>query len=261
MHPVIDLHSHILPGIDDGPETIAGSLEMARAAVAAGMRTMVATPHVSWRYANTPESIAEAVAGLRERLAAERIELEILAGAEVAMTRVEGLSDGELEALRLGGGPWLLLEPPFAPVAGPLAAIVGDLQDRGHRILLAHPERCPAIHRDPGLLVSLVEQGALSSLTAGSLAGRFGKHVQGFALTLASQGLVHNVASDAHDAVNRAPGVAREIDGAGLGPLSGWLTEEVPRAILSGQDIPERPAFRAERPGRPRPRRFWHRWS
>lgn len=249
---MIDLHCHVLPGIDDGPETIEGSLALARAAVAAGTRTLVATPHVNWRYPNTAATIARTAEELRERLQAEGVELELLTGAEIAMTQVGQLDDEELDALRLGGGAWLLIEPPFTAVAAGLREIVLGLQDRGHRVLLAHPERCPAIHREPALLEALVAEGVLSSVTAGSLAGRFGEQVRGFALRLFEQGLVHNVASDAHDHATRAPGMAQEIEHAGLGALADWLTADVPAAILEGTDeVPERPPFDASglRPG------------
>lgn len=242
--PVIDLHCHVLPGIDDGPETSEGSLAFARAALAAGTTTLVATPHVSWRYPNTAAIIARAAEELRERLRVEGIALELLTGAEIAMTQVGQLGEGELDRLRLGDGPWLLIEPPFTAVATGLRETVLDLQGRGHRVLLAHPERCPAIHRDPRLLESLVAEGVLSSVTAGSLAGRFGEQVRRFALRLFEQGLVHNVASDAHDHANRAPGITQEIERAGLGALTDWLTAEVPTAILEGDGpVPPRPAF------------------
>jgi len=243
---VIDLHCHVLPGIDDGPETIEGSLALARAALAAGTSTLVATPHVSWRYRNTPDIIERAAEQLRARLSDEEIGLELLTGAEIAMTRVGELGEDELTELRLGGGAWLLIEPPFTPVATGLHEIVLGLQERGHRVLLAHPERCPTIHRDPGLLESLVAAGVLTSVTAGSLAGHFGEHVRRFALSLFERGLVHNVASDAHDHVNRAPGMAQEIEHAGLGALTDWLTAAVPAAILEGAGpVPARPAFEA----------------
>jgi protein-tyrosine phosphatase len=253
--PVIDLHCHVLPGIDDGPTTIEGSLALARAAVAAGTRTLVATPHVSWRYANDSAVIAGAATELRERLDAEGIELELLTGAEIAMTRVGELDDGELTALRLAGGAWLLIEPPFTPVAAGLRETVLGLQNRGHRVLLAHPERCPAIHRDITLLEGLVAEGVLSSVTAGSLAGHFGEQVRRFALRLFERGLVHNVASDAHDHAKRAPGMTQEIARAGLGGLSGWLTTDVPQAILEGAaEVPERPESGAS--SAPSPRRW-----
>ena len=146
---MIDLHTHILPGIDDGPATIEGSLELARAAVAAGTRTLVATPHVSWTYPNDAGAIAALVEQLNARLRAEGIELEVLAGAEIAMTRLVDMRGEELSNLSLGGGAFLLVEPPFAPAVTGLDALVFDLQRQGYEILLAHPERCPAFHREP----------------------------------------------------------------------------------------------------------------
>jgi len=253
---VIDLHCHVLPGIDDGPETIDGSLAIARAAAAAGTRTLVATPHVSWRYPNDADTISRLVDEVNGRLAAESVTLEILPGAELAMTRVIDIDPGELPRLSLGGGPWLLVEPPFTLVATGLDTIVFDLQRQGHRVLLAHPERCPALHRDPRMLGSLVRAGVLTSITAGSLAGKFGETVRRFALQLVQDELVHNVASDAHDTVGRPPSMAAEIEQAGLGPLREWLTEEVPAAILAGEEtIPRRPAVAL--PGIDTPRRGW----
>ena len=179
---MIDLHSHVLPGIDDGPETIEDSVELARAAVAAGTATIVATPHVSWTYPNDAEEIAELVDRLNARLDAEEVELEVLAGAELAMTRLVDIRAEELSRLSLGSGPWLLVEPPFAAAVTGLDALVFDLQRQGHRVLIAHPERCPAFHRDPGMLREFVGEGILTSITAGSLVGRFGGEVRRFAL-------------------------------------------------------------------------------
>jgi protein-tyrosine phosphatase len=254
---VIDLHSHVLPGIDDGPETIEGALALARAAVAAGTRTIVATPHVSWRYPNTAEVILPLAQQLRERLAAEGLDLELRSGAEIAMTRIGEVPPEELPRLSLGGGPWLLIEPPFAPVASGIEKTLKELQRRGHRILLAHPERCPTFHRDPRLLESLVAAGVLTSLTAGSLVGAFGETVRRFALALVQQELVHNVASDTHDDLHRSPGISAEIERAGLEPLAEWLTDAVPAAILAGAEtIPPRPQVELqEATGR----RWWRR--
>jgi protein-tyrosine phosphatase len=239
---VIDLHCHALPGIDDGPATSAGSLDLIRASVAAGVGTVLATPHVSWRYPNDAASIAAAVEDLRGHLESEGIEVQLLAGAEVAMTQIEEIEAEELARLGLGGGSWLLLEPPFSPVAPGLGRIVRDVQLAGMNVLLAHPERCPAFQRDPDTLRALVTDGVLTSLTAGSLVGRFGGSVRRFAVSLLRDGLAHNVASDAHDHSTRAPGIRAEIEQAGFGALTGWLTEEVPAAILAGGEIPPRPS-------------------
>jgi protein-tyrosine phosphatase len=240
---MIDLHCHVLAGIDDGPATIADSLALARAAERAGIRTLVATPHVSWRYANTADAIAHGVAELSARLSEEGIDVELLAGAEIAMTRVGDIEPAELQRLALAGGGWLLVEPPFTPAASGLDTILLELQRQGHRLLLAHPERCPAFHRDPQMLVELVRGGILTSVTAGSLAGRFGEPPRRFALSLLRRGLAHNVTSDAHDAAQRGPGMTSEIEQAGLGPLTDWLTRAVPAAILAGEEtVPARPA-------------------
>jgi protein-tyrosine phosphatase len=255
---MIDLHTHVLPGIDDGPETIEGSLALARAAASDGTRVMVATPHVNWHHHNDAATIARLTGELNERLRREEIDLRILGGAEIAMTRAGDLDPAELERLRLGDGPWLLLEPPFTPVATGLDGVVAALQDAGHRILLAHPERCPALHREPRMLETLVRGGVLTSITAGSLVGRFGSQVRRFARQLVEQGLVHNVASDAHDALKRPPGMSGELRDAGLGGLADWLTGAVPSAILSGDEIPPSPELPVG--GEPRPRRLrWHR--
>jgi protein-tyrosine phosphatase len=254
---MIDLHSHVLPGIDDGPETIEDSVELARAAMAAGTATLVATPHVSWTYPNDADTIAKLVDRLNARLDTEEVELEVLAGAELAMTRLVDIRSEELSRLSLGSGPWLLVEPPFAPAVTGLDTLVFDLLRQGHRVLIAHPERCPAFHRDPGMLREFVGEGILTSITAGSLVGRFGGEVRRFALTLAREGLIHNVASDTHDTASRPPGVAAELRAAGLEPLADWLIEQVPAAILSGTEIPPRPAV--ELPGLQPARAPWWR--
>jgi len=244
---VIDLHCHLLPGIDDGPKTIEDSVALARAAEQAGTRTIVATPHVNWRYPNTAELIAEAVARLNERLDADGLALEVLAGAEIAMTRLGDIDPDQLARLDLAGGGWLLVEPPFTPAASGLDTILRELQSRGHRILLAHPERCPAFHRDPEMLASLVHGGILTSITASSLVGRFGKQARQLGLRLLRQGLAHNVASDAHHVLDRGPGMASEIEQAGLGALTDWLTQAVPAAIVAGAElVPARPQLSSE---------------
>jgi protein-tyrosine phosphatase len=237
---MIDLHCHVLPGIDDGPETMDGSIALACAARAAGAQRLVATPHVSTRFPNDAPRIAALVEALRERLAAEGVPLDVLPGAEIALTRLPDIEREQLPQLGLGGGPWLLIECPFAPAMGGLEEILLRLLRR-HRIVLAHPERCPTLQRDPQMLARLVDGGIATSITAGSLTGQFGETVRAFALELVRGNLIHNVTSDAHDPVRRPPSVLDELQRAGLAPLAGWLTGEVPAAILQGEDIPPRP--------------------
>jgi protein-tyrosine phosphatase len=246
---VIDLHCHVLPGVDDGPETLADSLDLCRAAVAAGTRTIVATPHVSWDWPGvTSQVVAEGVERVRSALEAEGIDLELRAGAELAMTRASDLSDEELVALRLGGGPYLLVECPYSPASAGFEAILSGLAERGHRIVLAHPERCPAFHRRPAQLAAFVEAGMLTSVTASAFGGRFGRDVERFAWRLLEQGLVHDVASDGHGAgMRRPPSIGPELDEAGLGERADWHARAVPQAILDGAPLPPGPAPPAPR--------------
>jgi protein-tyrosine phosphatase len=252
---MIDLHCHALPGIDDGPETIEDSLALMRAALAVGIDTVVATPHVNARTPNDAGTIARLTAELNERLAQEQVDVEVLPGAEIAVTHLAELDQAELSRLTLGGGGWLLIEPPFTQVATGLESLVIGLQRQGHRVVLAHPERCPALQRDRRVVRSLADAGVLMSITAGSLVGRFGGEVRRYALELARDGLIQNVTSDAHDSAHRRPGLAQELEQAGLAPLSDWLTRAVPAAILGGEEIPPAPARALERS---RKRRRWH---
>lgn len=245
---MIDLHTHVLPGIDDGPETIEGSLAIARAALAAGTGTLVATPHINRAYDLDPPRVHEAAQALREALEREGIELELLTGGEISTRRLARLREEELDALRLGGGPYLLIEAPLASGAWELTEAVERLHADGYRVLLAHPERCPGLHRDPALLRDLVAQGALCSITAGALSGRFGSTVNRFALKLLREGLVHDVASDTHDTRRRSPELRAPLQIAaerlpGLEGQAKWLTEDVPAAIITGEPLPERPAL------------------
>lgn len=241
---MIDLHCHLLPGIDDGPPDMNGALALARGQVQAGVRLVTVTPHVTWDLpANDAPRIRAAVDELRGALAAAAIELEILTGAEIAITRAADFDDAQLSALSIGGdSPWLLVESPLSPAAVGFEAVLHHLQVRGHRILLAHPERCPAFQRDPAMLERCVEAGMLTSITAGALVGRFGARVRAFAFELAASGLIHNVASDAHDAIRRPPGIRAELEAAGLASQCEWWTTAVPAALIAGAtELPSAP--------------------
>ena len=244
---MIDLHTHVLPGIDDGPQTVEGSIELARAAVADGVTTMVATPHVAWDLpGNDAARIAAAVEALEGELERAGVELTIRTGGELAITRAYELDESELRGLRLGGGDWLLAECPLAGVATGFDGALYDIAGRGHRIVLAHPARSPSLQRDPELLKRLVAGGMLTSITAGALIGRFGSTVKRFALWMLEEDLVHNVASDAHDARQRPPGLSQGLAAAdaelpGVAERAEWLTLSVPRAILDGGPIPDAP--------------------
>ncbi|HEX5782760.1 MAG TPA: CpsB/CapC family capsule biosynthesis tyrosine phosphatase, partial [Solirubrobacteraceae bacterium] len=144
---MIDLHAHILPGLDDGPASLEDSVAMARVASAAGTRALATTPHVDHRFGLSPADLAAAREALARRIAEAGIELELLAGGEVAPERLADLDDDDLRHLTLGGGPYVLLECPLSPGGGGLDVMVADLRRRGFGVLLGHPERSPALIR------------------------------------------------------------------------------------------------------------------
>jgi protein-tyrosine phosphatase len=244
---MIDLHCHVLPGVDDGPATLAESVSLARVAAAEGTRTLAATCHVNHRYPTTGAAMRQGVERVNSALREERIPVEVVPGAEIAPEMLPRLEREELERLTLGGGPYLLLEAPLSAVGGELEDGVRVLQEDGFGVVLAHPERCPSFHRQPGRVTALVATGVLCSLTASSFTGRFGRPVQALSNRLLSEGLVHNVASDAHDAEVRPPALRSSLEAAGvrlasLAALIPWLTEAAPEAILAGRPLPPPPA-------------------
>lgn len=255
---MIDLHAHVLPGIDDGPPDLEAAIALVRAAYADGTRTIVATSHVNEQYRNDADTLAAKVAELRDGLAAAGVEVEILPGAEIALGRLADLGDDELDRLGLGGGPTLLLEPPLSQSAGDFDAPIYALLEAGRPIVLAHPERCPAFQREPERLTRLVASGARTSLTASSLVGRFGEHVARFSRRMLRDGLVHDLASDCHDLAGRRPEIATPLARAaaelpGLEVLGPWLTRDAPAALLAGER-PGPPPARIAAPA-PEPRR------
>src|SRR5215218_1952994 len=185
---------------------MAGSLELARAAVGAGTQTILATPHINDDAGIEPARIATGLDDLRAALEDADIPLEVLPGGEIAIWRLVDLDDDTLRALALAGGPYLLVESPFSPAVGDFEPMVLDLHSRGFRVLLAHPERCPAFQREPARLEHLVDAGVLLQITAGSMAGAFGSTVRRFTTAMLREGVAHVIASDAHDHVQRPPG-------------------------------------------------------
>lgn len=250
---MIDLHAHILPGLDDGPADLEGSLALARAAVAGGTTTIVATPHIDLHFNLHAADRDAPLAMLREGLAREGIPLEVEPGAEIAIGRYLDLDPTELEALTMGGGPYLMLEPPLSVAGGAFEPFLQTLLDRGVRVLIAHPERCPAFQSHPDRLAQLVAAGALGQVTAASLAGRFGRRVRDVAVQMLADELVHVLASDTHDAETRTPDLREGLEHAeralpGAAALSDWLTVDVPTAILQGGPVPARPLLPVLRP-------------
>jgi protein-tyrosine phosphatase len=242
---VIDLHCHILPGLDDGPANIDFSVAMARAAVGDGTQIIVATPHVRRDFDVEPAAIGPAVDELNRRLEAEDVPLRVMPGAEVGWREVRDIDAATLQSLCLGTSGYLLVECPYGKSPADIEDVLRHVSDCGLRTMLAHPERCPLFQREPDRLAALVAGGALVSVTAGSISGAFGDRVQAFAVDLLERGLVHDIASDAHDHLHRPPRIAGALHTAeaavpGLAEHIPWLTVTAPVAILRG-DAPGNP--------------------
>ncbi|MGI4787317.1 MAG: tyrosine-protein phosphatase [Janthinobacterium lividum] len=211
----VDIHNHILPGVDDGASNIAEALQMARLAVASGTDTLVATPHRGWflHHPARPEVIREHVASLQESLNRAQIPLTVLPGVEIKMgPRVAAdLVNGELSTLG-EAGQWVLIEPPFDTIPASGLDSLKRVLDAGFRIVLAHPERCAAIQASLTFLESCAEIGLAFQLTSGSLLGTFGPKAQSTAESILTHAadwpLV--IASDTHDLYDRPPNLLAE---------------------------------------------------
>jgi protein-tyrosine phosphatase len=236
---MIDLHNHLLPGLDDGPATTEAALEMARAAVAAGITVMACTPHVAVKYPNGPDVIRAGVEQLQLEIRQAGIDLRIVSGAEISTELIDRLDDDELRRLSLNDSGWLLVEAPFAGWPVRLPKLIGELEIRGFRVLIAHPERAEAIQHSPDRLRDLVGRGALVQANASSFMGDHGRLVAQTAKLLLRNELIHVLASDAHSATWRPPGVAdgQRIAARELGVWPDqldWMVTEGPRLILEG---------------------------
>jgi protein-tyrosine phosphatase len=250
---LLDLHAHILPGIDDGPVDEQETIEMARAALAAGITTLAATSHIDHNYLVDPAGIPGRVAAVRALLADHGIGLDLVGGGEVALVRLLELDDEDLRHVRLGSGTHLLIEPPFASPVPSLERLVADLRERGHEVLIAHPERCVST-ADPERAQALVEQGVALQVTAASLLGKFGGTVRATAIEFLARGIVDVVASDAHGAASRSMDLAAAIasvepDLPGISEQCPHLTQAAPAAILAGEPLPPRPPAPERRRG------------
>jgi protein-tyrosine phosphatase len=202
----VDIHCHLLPGLDDGATDWEMAVAMARMAVSDGIHTVVATPHQLGRYWQTSgDTIRQRAVQLQQILEDRKISLTILPGADVRIDErlVDRIQRGEV--LTLGDhGRHVLLELPHELYI-PLDGLLDQLASAGIGCILSHPERNLGILARPKLLRPLVDGGCLMQLTAGSLMGHFGRRAQELSEQLVVEGLAHFVSSDAHDHQHRRP--------------------------------------------------------
>ncbi len=211
---LIDMHCHVLPGVDDGAADFEEALAMCRRAAAEGCRTLVVTPHLRHaQWSNDDRGDLERRFGeLRHRLAGA---LEIHLGGEIAVSstsldEILDLPGGKL--LTLAGSRYVLLELDWLGLGPDVLELVHELQVRGLEPVIAHPERLPWLAANLTLLEELVRRGAYLQLTAMSLTGDLGAGVRDLCEDLVEAGLVHFVASDAHDMEFRPPGLRRAFE-------------------------------------------------
>jgi len=242
---VIDLHSHVLPGLDDGVRTLGEACDLAYAAAAEGVTTIAATPHVRADFPTTIEMMEEGVAELQSELRAEEIDVQIVHGGELDLGLLWAVPRDELRRFTLGQtGRYLLLEVPYRGWPLALNSSVAALVEQGIVPLLAHPERNPEVQDHPERLEELIALGALAQVTAASLDGRLDRAAQVAAQRLLELGLVHVLASDAHAPHVREAGLAEAVRKIADDGLAQYLTVDAPAAILAGEPVPEVPQVR-----------------
>jgi protein-tyrosine phosphatase len=238
----VDIHCHLLPGIDDGAKDWEESLAMAQLAVDDGTTTVIATPHQLGNFCrNVGDEIRRRVAELQERLATAGIPLNVVAGADVRIEHgmIERIASGEV--LTLGDHRrHVLLELPHELYL-PLEPLIAQLSR--HKIvgILSHPERNEGILRHPDVLVPLVDAGCLLQITAGSLCGSFGPACQQLAELLLDDGRVHFVASDGHGVGSRRPLMRRAYDRVAERideQTAADLCCHYPALVAAGQSVP-----------------------
>jgi protein-tyrosine phosphatase len=259
---LVDIHCHILPAIDDGPPDAAASISMARAAVAAGIATVAATPHLRSDFPLVKvDEIADRCAELQQRLQTEGIPLQIVPAGEVGLSWALEASDSDLRLASYGQrGTDMLIETPT--IGGMmLPRLLSQVATRGYRVILAHPERLRDFQNDPEILDRITSMGVRLQVNADSVLGNARKSRSAkLAHDICERGLVSVIASDGHRAIEHRP-VGRLAEAvpvlSGLvgEPAVPFLTTSVPAAILTGDPIPIIPRSEQVSAGR----RFWRR--
>jgi protein-tyrosine phosphatase len=265
---MIDLHCHMLPGIDDGAADLETALEMARIAVADGITMTACTPHIyPGLFENTAENIAQATAALRVQLQEAGIPLEIGYGADIQLVPelVKGLRSGSHPTLH--GSRYFLFEPPHHTVPVRFEQTLFDAVASGFVPVITHPERLTWLDdAHYPWFVAAARQGAWIQLTAGAVVGRFGRRAKYWSERFLDDGLVHILATDAHEPRHRPPLLAEGREAAAV-----WVGAEEADLLVAGRtraiidnrpptEVPLPPGLdpsrRAHRPGR-QPKEGW----
>ena len=209
---MIDTHSHILPGLDDGTEDLEQALSAARIAVQDGIERVICTPHwISGIFENTRSIVMAAIESFEQHLQEHNIPLVLYPGAELRVNLEIPAKIARGALLTLNESAYALIELPAEIIPPRIEDFFYNLQVQGLTPVIAHPERNPGVARDPGRLYGWIESGVLAQLTAGSLLGKFGGTIRKFCLLLLEHGMVHLIATDCHGQMNRAPRLSKAL--------------------------------------------------
>ena len=240
---MIDIHTHILPGVDDGAGNLDEALAMARLAVADGVAQLVATPHSAWGAA-TEANVREGVRALQAALDEAGIPLHLATGVEFWLTPEVVAQQQAGRAFPINGGRYMLIELPPHQIPAYAEQSIFALQLAGVTPVLAHPERYSALEGNLKPMYDLVSRGVLGQVTAGSLLGEFGPQAKQMAEIMLTHRLAHVIASDAHSSRGRPPVLSAAAKRAAqlVGEEQGWaMVTTVPESIVAGRalEIPE----------------------
>jgi len=240
---MIDIHHHLLFGLDDGSPNLETSIAMARIAVADGITHVVCTPHASGAWTYEPDRIAERIATLREALAAEDIPLTLGVGCDFHLS-YDNINDAitHPQKFAINGTQYLLVELPDFGLPRTLTETFYQLQLAGLIPILTHPERNPTLQKDSTRLIEWLQNGLLVQVTAGSVLGQMGKAAQQMSQRLLADRWVHILATDAHNITSRPPRMreACELVAKRHGShYANLLCTETPRAIFEGAALPD----------------------
>ena len=208
-----ELHFHLLPGVDDGPTSLAESVALARAAVVDGTEVLTVTPHVHPEHITDPSEIPALTRELAEHLRREQVPLRILPGGELDYSMVGRLTQDQLQDIAHGpqGRRWLLLESSFEGLGDPFAEAADELRERGFGIVLAHPERSEQTARTRALIEREIDLGSVLQVTAASITGENGPGVRELAAGLLRAAPRTLIASDAHGS-HRPPALRAAVE-------------------------------------------------
>ncbi len=239
---MIDLHCHLLPGIDDGARTMKQALAMAEIAVQDGITLAVMTPHhLNGVYDNPADDIRQQVRDFSEALVARDISLEILPGAECHLVPELPAALADKTAMTVADrGDAVLVELPVHTIPMGATTILEEIRTLGMTPVIVHPERNSQLRKQPERLADWVAMGCLAQATAQACTGRFGEPVRQAARHMVTSGLIHFVASDAHRDRRRVPQMS-----PGRQAIADWTSDEVahllsevnPRALVAGRPI------------------------